>query len=140
MSNAAVDQVCLIRICEYARTLFELHQYGDDDEIDREFNAICRAIWGYTLDDFQDDSLSPQDHAWLDGLTKKRASAFAIQNGYDLADRIYGGTVTDWWGFTWMILAEKRGLLTPEARAAAWRRYDSRLLAKTNVVAVIRPR
>jgi hypothetical protein len=26
-----------------------------------------------------------------------------------------------------MILAEKRGLLTPEGRAAAWRRYEARL-------------
>jgi hypothetical protein len=25
----------------------------------------------------------------------------------------------DWWGYCWMILAEKRGLLTPENRAAA---------------------
>jgi hypothetical protein len=27
--------------------------------------------------------------------------------------------LTDWWGYCWMILAEKRGLLTPENRAAA---------------------
>ena len=140
MSKAAIDQVCLIRICEYARTLHGIRQSGDDAEIDREFNAVCRAIWGYTLDDFHDDSLSQADHDWLDRLTKKRAAAFAIDNGYDLADRIHGGIVTDWWGFTWMILAEKRGLLTPEARAAAWRRYHRELRAKANVVAVIRPR
>jgi hypothetical protein len=24
------------------------------------------------------------------------------------------GMLTDWWGYCWMILAEKRGLLTPE--------------------------
>jgi hypothetical protein len=140
MREAAIDQTCLIRICEYARKLHQLHRHAEDAAIDHEFNAVCRAIWGYTLDDFHDDSLSKQDHAWLDGLTRKRASAFAIQNGYDLADLIHGGIVTDWWGFAWMILAEKRGLLTPEARAAAWRRYDRQLLAKTNVIAVIRPR
>ena len=27
--------------------------------------------------------------------------------------------LTDWWGYRWMILAEERGLLTPENRAAA---------------------
>jgi hypothetical protein len=43
-----------------------------------------------------------------------------------------------WWGFTWMILAEARGVLTPENRAAAWRKHDEKLLAQTNVVGVIR--
>jgi hypothetical protein len=52
----------------------------------------------------------------------------------------HGGWVNDWWGFTWMILAETRGLLTPENRAAAWRKYDEKLMAETNVVAVIRGR
>jgi hypothetical protein len=30
-------------------------------------------------------------------------------------------------------LAEARGLLTPENRAAAWRKYDEKLMAETNV-------
>lgn len=47
--------------------------------------------------------------------------------------------ITDWWGFAWMVLAEKRGLFTPEQRAAAWAKHDARLLAQaTNVVGVIR--
>jgi hypothetical protein len=33
-----------------------------------------------------------------------------------------------------MILAEARGVLTPENRAAAWRKYDEQLMAETNVV------
>jgi hypothetical protein len=37
-----------------------------------------------------------------------------------------------------MILAEARGVLTPENRAAAWRKYDEKLMAETNVVGVIR--
>jgi hypothetical protein len=48
--------------------------------------------------------------------------------------------VSDWWGFMWMILAEARGLLTPENRTAAWRKYDEKLMAETNVVGVIRGR
>jgi hypothetical protein len=48
--------------------------------------------------------------------------------------------VPDWWGFAWMILAEKRGLLTPEARAAAWQRYEARLRGDPKVVGVIRAR
>ena len=51
------------------RHLHTLHRLGDDDAIDREFSAVCRAIWGFTLDDFTDDDLSPGDHAWLDQLT-----------------------------------------------------------------------
>ena len=34
-----------------------------------------------------------------------------------------------------MILAEQRGLLTPEGREAAWRRYAARLKAKQPKVA-----
>jgi hypothetical protein len=94
--------------------------------IDSEFSAVCRAIWGYTLDDFTDDDLSPEDHHWLDGLTQECAFAFAVQQGYDLKDYIRGGFVSDWWGFTWMILAEARQVLTPEKRAAAWCRHGEK--------------
>jgi hypothetical protein len=81
---------------------------------------VCRAIWGFTLDDFTDDDLSAEDHAWLDGLTRECAI------DYDLKDHIHGGCVADWWGFTWMILAEARGVLTLERRAAAWCRHGER--------------
>jgi hypothetical protein len=111
-----------------------------DEVIDREFNAVCRAIWGYGLEDFTDDDLSPEDHAWFDSLTQERAFDFATRHGYDLKDYVHGGWVSDWWGFTWMILAEVRGLLTPETRAAAWRKYDEKLMGETNVVGVIRGR
>jgi hypothetical protein len=94
---------------------------------DREFSAVCRAIWGYGLDDFTDDDLSPNDHAWLDSLTQERAFDFAARHGYDLKDYTHGGWVSDW-GVTWMILAKARGMLTPENRAAAWRKYDDKLM------------
>ena len=68
MTNLAIDYVNLTRICEFARRLHKLHRVGDDEAIDREFSAVCRAIWGYTLDDFIDDDLSPEDHVWLDNL------------------------------------------------------------------------
>jgi hypothetical protein len=58
-------------------------------------------IWGFTLDDFTDDDLSPEDHAWLDQLTPECALEFAADQGYDLEDYIHGGCVADWWGFTW---------------------------------------
>src|SRR4051812_12750972 len=123
----------LLRIAAYTVGLKRLSDCGDDERIDRAFHAVCREVWGYTLEDFDDESLSARDHAFLDRLTCKRACAFAVTNGYDLFDYATGEIVTDWWGFTWMILAEKRGLLTPQARAAAWRRYGARLAA--NVVA-----
>ncbi len=119
----AIDQVNLTRICEFTRHLHRLHRCGDDDAIDREFSAVCRAIWGYTLDDFSDDDLSPDDHVWLDSLTQELAFDFAARHGYDLKDYVHGGSVADWWGFAWMILAEARGVLTPEKRAAAWCRH-----------------
>jgi hypothetical protein len=138
MAGSAIDYLNLTRICEFTRALHQLHQTGGDEVIDREFNAVCRVIWGYGLDDFTDDDLSPNDHAWLDGLTQERAFDFAARHGYDLKDYVHGGWVSDWWGFTWMILAEARGVLTPENRAAAWRKYDEKLMAETNVVGVIR--
>ena len=54
-----------------------------------------------------------------------------------LVDRRTGNMVPDWWGFAWMILAEKRGLLTPEGREAAWRRYAARLKAKPKIAGLI---
>ena len=75
------------------------------------------SVWGYTTDDFSDDLFSDADHAFLDSLDEAHARIFAAEQGYDLVDD--EGMLTDWWGYCWMILAEKRGLLTPENRAAA---------------------
>jgi hypothetical protein len=47
-----------------------------DEDIDREFNAVCQTIWGFTLDDFDDDCLVKADHNWLDELTVRRAYPF----------------------------------------------------------------
>lgn len=127
----------IIRLSDYTGELARLGQCNDDDRLDRAFSAVCKRIWGYTLDDFDDESLSPQDHAFLDRLTWKRAQKFAAENGYDLIDAVTGEMVPDWWGFAWMILAEKRGLLTPEARAAAWRRYAERLKAEPKIAGMI---
>ena len=115
--------------------LFRLRQCDDDDRIDRAFNAVCKRVWGYTLDDFDDESLSPKDHAFLDALDEARARIFAAERGYDLVDD--EGMLTDWWGYCWMILAEKRGLLTPENRAAARAQIEEKYLLAPNVIGVI---
>ena len=86
----------------------------------RASSARCAGRSGATPD------LSAEDHAWLDQLTRECAVAFAADQGYDLKDYVHGGLVADWWGFTWMILAEARGVLTPEKRAAAWCRHGER--------------
>jgi hypothetical protein len=131
------DLVCLKHISLYCTELKRLHlEDGSDEEIDREFNRVCQTIWGYTLDDFDDDDLTARDHAWLDRITPKGAYVFALRHGYDLGD--YEDMVSDWWGFVWMILAEQRGLLTNECRVRAWRRHDERLLA-SGIAAVLRP-
>jgi hypothetical protein len=83
-------------------------------------SARCAARFGASP---STTSLSPEDHAWLDELTRECATDFAAAQGYDLRDYIHGGCVADWWGFTWMILAEARGVLTPEKRFAAWCRH-----------------
>ena len=122
MSTIAFDQFALTRIADFARSLSRLHLASrrhpvDDDAIDREFNTVCLSVWGYTTDDFSDDLFSDAEHAWLDSLDEAHARIFAAEQGYDLIDD--NGMLTDWWGYCWMILAEKRGLLTPENRAAA---------------------
>lgn len=140
MSTIAFDQLALTRIADFARSLSRLHQTArrrlvDDDQIDREFNAVCQSIWGYTIDDISDELFSADDHAWLDALDEARARLFAAEQGYDLVDD--NGMLADWWGFCWMILAEKRGLLTPANKAAARAAIEEKYLAAPNVVGVI---
>ena len=140
MSTIAFDQFALTRIADFARSLSRLHQTSrrqvvDDDAIDREFNAVCQSVWGYTTDDISDDLFSDQDHVFLDSLDEAHARIFAGQAGYDLVDD--EGILTDWWGYCWMILAEKRGLLTPENRAAARAQIEEKYRAAPNVIGVI---
>src|SRR5215471_10382122 len=86
MCTIAFDQFALTRIADFARTLSWLHQASryrlvDDDEIDREFNSVCRSIWGYTVDDVGDDLFSAMDHAFLDTLEEAHARIFAAEQG-----------------------------------------------------------
>ncbi|HVV40136.1 MAG TPA: hypothetical protein VHC94_03635 [Nitrobacter sp.] len=140
MSTIAFDQFALTRIADFARSLSRLHRISrrqrvDDDQFDRAFNAVCMSVWGYTIDDISDDLFSAADHAFLDSLDEAQARIFAAEQGYDLIDDT--GMLTDWWGYCWMILAEKRGLLTPENRAAARAAIEEKYLAVPNVIGVI---
>jgi hypothetical protein len=140
MSTIAFDQFALTRIADFARTLSRLHRASrhrliDDDEIDREFNAVCMSVWGYTSDDISDELFSAEDHTFLDTLDEAQARIFAAAQGYDLVDD--NGMLTDWCGFCWMILAEKRGLLTAENRAAARAAIEEKYLTSPNVIGVI---
>jgi hypothetical protein len=140
MSTIAFDQFALTRIADFARSLSRLHRVSrhtpvDDDTIDREFNAVCMSVWGYSTDDISDDLFSDADHAFLDSLDEARARLFAAEQGYDLVDD--EGMLTDWWGYCWMILAEKRGLLTPENRTAARAEIEEKYRSAPNVIGVI---
>ena len=140
MSTIAFDSFALTRIADFARSLSRLHlasrrQVVDDDAIDREFNAVCTSVGGYTIDDISDERFSAEDHAWLDSLDEAHARIFAAEQGYDLVDD--QGMLTDWWGYCWMILAEKRGLLTPENRAASRVAIEEKYLSAPNVIGVI---
>ena len=106
MSTIAFDQFAFTRIADFARSLSRLHRAArrhviDDDQIDREFNAVCQSIWGYTIDDISDDLFCPEDHLFLDTLDEAQARIFAAGQGYDLVEE--HGMLTDWWGFCWMI-------------------------------------
>lgn len=140
MSTVAFDPCAITRIADFARALSRLHLTArrrtvDDDQMDRAFNAVCMSIWGYTTDDISDDLFSNADHAFLDTLDEAHARIFAADQGYDLIDD--EGMLTDWWGFCWMILAEKRGLLTAENRAAARAEIEEKYLMAPNVIGVI---
>src|SRR5690349_20193577 len=91
MSTIAFDQFALTRIADFARSLSRLHQAArrqriDDDQFDREFNAVCQSIWGYTIDDISDELFSGEDHLFLDTLDEAHARIFAAEQGYDLVD------------------------------------------------------
>ena len=140
MSTIAFDQFALTRIADFARSLSRLHKTSrrrlvDDDAIDREFNAVCQSVWGYTSDDISDELFSDADHVFLDSLDEGQARLFAAEQGYDLVDD--EGMLTDWWGYCWMILAELRGLLTPEIKAKSRMRMEEKYLAAPNVIGVI---
>ncbi len=140
MSTIAFDQFALTRIADFARSLSLLHRASrlrpvDDDAIDREFNAVCLSVWGYSTDDISDDLFCDADHVFLDSLDEAQARIFAAEQGYDLVGD--EGMLTDWWGYCWMILAEKRGLLTPENRAAARAQIEERYRSAPNVIGVI---
>lgn len=140
MSTIAFAQFAATRIADYAPALTRLHQTArrravDDDQFDRAFNAVCQSVWGYTPDDFSDALFSTEDHAFLDRLDPAQAQAFALSQGYDLtAD---DGMLADWWGFCSMVLAEQRGLLTPDNRAAARADFADRFLGAPNVIGFI---
>jgi hypothetical protein len=93
MPKVAFDPVNLIRIGSRTAELERRHLWGTDDVIDQEFNSVCLTIWGYTLDDFDDDCLTKEDHDWLDQLTLQGAYQYAIENGYDLGDYVNGEIV-----------------------------------------------
>jgi hypothetical protein len=140
MSTSAFNQFALTRIADFARSLSLLHRASrhhpvEDDAIDREFNAVCLSVWGYSTDDISDDLFSDADHVFLDSLDEAQARIFAAGQGYDLVGD--DGMLTDWWGYCWMILAEKRGLLTPENRAAARAQIEERYRSAPNVIGVI---
>ena len=71
----------LTRIADFARSLSRLHQASrrqlvDDDPIDREFNAVCMSVWGYTTDDFSDELFSVRTTPFSMRSTKRmRASS-----------------------------------------------------------------
>ena len=109
MSTIAFDQFALTRIADFARSLSRLHQVArrhhiDDDQIDREFNAVCLSVWGYTTDDFSDELFELADHAWLDSLDEAHARIFAAEQGYDLIDQALWPqyTLYDLYGSYWM--------------------------------------
>ncbi|HEY0218988.1 MAG TPA: hypothetical protein VGC26_04350 [Afipia sp.] len=140
MSSIAFDTSALTRIADFARTLTRLHAASrrrmvDDDHIDREFNTVCLSVWGFTMDDLSDDMFSGDDHEFLDTLDEARGRIFAAEQGYDLVDD--AGVLSDWWGYCWMILAEKRGLLTAENKAKARLDWEEKYLSSPNVIGVI---
>jgi hypothetical protein len=73
MPKPAIDASNLIRIDTYTAELEWLHLWGTDEEIDREFNSVCRTIWGYMLDDFDDDRIPKEDHDWPKSVSLEEA-------------------------------------------------------------------
>ena len=96
---------------------------------------VCRSDRGYPTDDISDDLFSDADHVFLQSLDEAQARLFAAEQGYDLVDD--DGMLFDWWGYCWMILAEKRGLLTPENRTAARAEIEEKSRKVHNVIGVI---
>jgi hypothetical protein len=113
----------LIRIHDSAGRLTRLNVFNqdrpiDDDQLDDELYAVCKKVWGYTPDDVDESLLSAADTEWFEQLDDFDAADFAEEHGYDLYIEDTDRILHDWGTFAFMILAEARGLLTPENKAA----------------------
>ena len=135
MSTMAFDQFALTRIADFAHSLSRLHLAvgaGASVAAAQRLHQRFRRL----LDILLQVGIGPQGHLVDRELARiGAADRDEIDQGYDLIDDV--GMLTDWWGYCWMILAEKRGLLTPENRAAARAAIEERYLAAPNVIGVI---
>ena len=140
MSTIAFDQFALTRIADFARSLSRLHQASrrrpsmTTRSTANSTPSACR--YGATRRTISATICFPSPITpGSTTLDEAHARIFAAEQGYDLVDD--NGMLTDWWGYCWMILAEKRGLLTPENRAAARARIEEKYLSAPNVIGVI---
>lgn len=112
----------------------------EDEELEEAFDDACRNIWpGYTLDNVDEDLLPANDHKWLETLTGAEGQSYALSRGYDLRVNPQHSEILieQWFGFNWMILAEERGLLTPEHKAAYALKCDAENFLETKQSGVI---
>jgi hypothetical protein len=68
MPKIANDAASLIRVGTHTAELERLHLWGTDEDIDREFNAVCQTIGATHSTTSIDDCLAKEDHDWLDEL------------------------------------------------------------------------
>ena len=90
MSTIAFDRFPLTRIADFARTLSRLHRASrrrlvDDDQIDREFNAVCQSVWGYA-GRFRRRPVLGRGPRFSRFARRGACTIFAAEQGYDLVD------------------------------------------------------
>lgn len=102
----------LIKVWDFAQRLEYMHHQHDQylehfskEDFDREFDDVCRKIFGATLDDI------PEDHFInLERLPINEAAVYAKSCGFDLFSKPRR-LVRDWKAFALMIRARETGLL-----------------------------
>src|ERR1700694_1164616 len=102
----------------------------DPSSIEEELDRVCREVWGYTIDDIDEDALPSKVAAKLNELKEDGdaygAHLYAMKNGYSLLMHGEGFAVVDnWLHFALMIAAETNGLLTSEHIASARLKNDA---------------
>ena len=110
------------KLADLCTRLTRLHAFDEDrpiapEMLTQELDRVCLAVWGCTIEEFDEDLVPPSALDWFRDADEDAAVDYSERRGYDLWMDGVDDYLHDFWDFIWMIMAEEHGLVTPERRA-----------------------